>query len=110
MISIEELNEIKETKKTNLYYEEKEYLQYIFLKAISNYPKNFVFRGGTCLRICYGLERASEDLDFSTNLRIPQIKKIVSLCLKGFQLLNIAYDMYKTKEHKGNIRFEIRFR
>jgi len=71
MISRQELAEIKERKKTNLYYEEKEYLQYIFLNAISKYD-NFVFKGGTCLRICYGLERASEDLDF--HLRLDCIK------------------------------------
>jgi hypothetical protein len=35
MISLEELNEVKEKRKTNLYYEEKEYLQYIFLNAMS---------------------------------------------------------------------------
>lgn len=109
MISLEELNEIKKRRKINLYYEEKEYLQYIFLNAISNYPKNFVFKGGTCLRICYGFERASEDLDFSTNLKTSQIKKIVQTCLKDFELLNIKTKSHKIKEYKGNIRFEIRF-
>lgn len=60
MISLEELNEIKEKRKRSLYYEEKEYVQYIFLNAISKYSDSFVFKGGTCLRICFGLERASE--------------------------------------------------
>lgn len=109
MISIEELNELKEKRKTNLYYAEKEYLQYIFLNAISKYPDNFVFKGGTCLRICYGLERASEDLDFSTNLNIKEIKEIVKKCLKNFELLNINYKIYAEKEFKGNLRIEIRF-
>ena len=84
MISIEELNQIKELKKNNLYYEEKEYLQYIFLNAISKYPENFIFKGGTCLRICYGIERASEDLDFSTNLTIKEIRELVKKHLKNF--------------------------
>ena len=109
MISIEELSEIKERKKTNLYYEEKEYLQYIFLNAISKYPANFVFKGGTCLRICFGFERASEDLDFSTNLKINKLKEIVSKCLKDFELLNLEYKIYSEKEFQGNLRFEIRF-
>lgn len=109
MISLEELNEVKEKRKTNLYYEEKEYLQYIFLNAISKYPDNFVFKGGTCLRICFGLERASEDLDFSANIRINKIKEIVHKCLNSFGLLNIKYDIYSEKEFKGNLRIEIRF-
>ena len=77
MITIEELKQIKEMRKTELYYEEKEYFQYIFLNEISKYPKEFVFKGGTCLRIGYGLERASEDLDFSTQLKPAEIKKII---------------------------------
>jgi len=110
MITKQELQKVKEQRKTNLYYEEKEYLQYIFLNAISKYSEKIVFKGGTCLRICYGLERASEDLDFSTNLSISEIKKIVSKCLEDFELLNIPYEIYAEKEFKENIRFEIRFK
>ena len=109
MITIEELKDVKEKSKTNLYYEEKEYLQYIFLNAISRYSENFVFKGGTCLRICYGLERASEDLDFSTNLPITKTKKIVNKCLRDFELLNIRYKIHSEKEFLGNFRMEIRF-
>lgn len=110
MITLEELNKIKELKKTKLYYAEKEYLQYIFLNSISKYPNKFIFKGGTCLKLCFGLERASEDLDFSTNQNLQEIKKIILLCLKNFELLNIPYKIYSIKEFKGNIRFEIRFK
>jgi len=109
MINITELAKIKEDRRTNLYYEEKEYLQYIFLYAISKYAIDFVFKGGTCLRICYGLERASEDLDFSADISVDELKKIVDKCLKDFDLLNIKYKIYAEKEFKGNLRFEIRF-
>jgi len=109
MISIEELNQIKNKRRTNLYYEEKEYLQYIFLSAISRYPDNFVFKGGTCLRICFEHERASEDLDFNTNLSTTEIKKVVEACLKEFEFLNIRFKMYSEKIFDGNIRVEVRF-
>lgn len=44
----------------------KEVLQYYTLNYIysSDYGKKLIFTGGTCLRICYGLNRLSEDLDF----------------------------------------------
>ena len=109
MISTKELNEVKEKRKTTSYYEEKEYLQYIFLNAVSRYSDNFVFKGGTCLRICFGLERASEDLDFSTNLNIKKIKEIVIKCLRDFELLNMNYKIYSEKGHEGNLRIEARF-
>ena len=109
MISIEELNEAKNKKKTNLYYEEKEYLQYIFLNALSKFADKFVFKGGTCLRICYNLERASEDLDFSTKLGLEKVKDIVNKCLKDFDLLGITHKIYSEKEFEGNLRIEARF-
>ena len=109
MISKQELAEIKEKKRVSLYQEEKEYLQYIFLNAISKYSENFIFKGGTCLRICYGLERASEDLDFSVNLPVNKAKEIIKKCLKDFEFLNINYKIYSEKEFEGNFRIEIRF-
>ncbi len=109
MISIDELKTIKERRRTTLYYEEKEYLQYIFLHAISKYPDHFIFKGGTCLRICYGLDRASEDLDFSTNLTPAQVYEIIPKNLADFELLNIKHRLYTKKEHLGNIRIEARF-
>src|SRR3989338_3936865 len=109
MISLEELNEVKEKRKTSLYYEEKEYLQYIFLNAVSKYPESFVFKGGTCLRICFGLERASENLDFNTGLSPKKVREIAHICLKDFEMLNIKYEVYSEKEFEGNLRIEIRF-
>ena len=109
MITREELAKIKELRKINLYYAEKEYLQHIFLNATAKYPKSFVFKGGTCLRICYGLERASEDLDFNMNISLAKVRELVRKCLKDFELLNIKHSLYSKKEFAGNIRFEIRF-
>ena len=109
MISTDELNVVKNRRKTNLYYEEKEYLQCIFLNALSKFADKFVFKGGTCLRICYGFERASEDLDFSTKLSLKRVKEIVNQCLKDFALLNINYEIYAEKGYKGNLRIEARF-
>ncbi|MBS3084148.1 nucleotidyl transferase AbiEii/AbiGii toxin family protein [Candidatus Pacearchaeota archaeon] len=109
MITREELSEASEKRKIGLYYAEKEYLQYIFLNAISKYSDKFSFKGGTCLRICYGLDRASEDLDFSSTTNIKETKEIVNKCSKEFEHLNINHQKIIEKEHKDNIRFEIRF-
>ena len=44
----------------------KEHLQFYVLDFIYNsrFGKTFLFTGGTCLKICYGLNRLSEDIDF----------------------------------------------
>ena len=102
MISLDELKRIKEIRKTSLYYAEKEYLQYIFLNSLSKYAEHFAFKGGTCLRIAYEIERASEDIDFNTDFSVKDIKKIVPKLLKDFEYLNIPYDIYAEKMFEGN--------
>lgn len=110
MISRDELVELKQKRKVSLYYLEKEYLQYAFLSAISKYGNSIVFKGGTCLKLCYGLERASEDLDFSCSINLSKLREIVNQCLKSFDLLGIEYFDFIEKEFEGNIRFEIKFK
>src|SRR3989344_6377643 len=110
MISKEELVNLKRERKIGLYYLEKEYLQYIFLNSISKYGDSIIFKGGTCLRLCYGLERASEDLDFSTSFNISKLKEIIKSCLKDFGYLGIDYLDITEKQFEENIRFDIKFK
>ncbi len=50
----------------NLYQKEKDYLQHLVLSRIySNVGMGLIFKGGTALQKCFGLNRFSEDLDFS---------------------------------------------
>jgi predicted nucleotidyltransferase component of viral defense system len=54
----------------------KEIAQEILLMALSraNFFKQGAFQGGTCLRILYGLQRYSEDLDFILYDKNPEFK------------------------------------
>ncbi len=66
----------------------KEYLQYLALDFIYNHKdyKNFIFTGGSCLRICFGAPRLSEDLDFD-------------LYKKDYEKLDMAKLAKSFKEH-----------
>ena len=59
---------------------EKEVMHHDILRAMNNegYLKNLTFIGGTCLRLCYGSQRLSEDLDFSSSLNFNK-KELSSL-------------------------------
>lgn len=50
----------------------KEYMQYVILSFIYNNPlySKWVMYGGTALRICYKLDRMSEDLDFQVAQKV----------------------------------------
>jgi predicted nucleotidyltransferase component of viral defense system len=69
----------------------KEYLQYPVLEFIYGNPryKNFIFTGGSCLRICFEAPRLSEDLDFD----LPE---------KDFQKFNPAKLAQKARDYFEN--------
>lgn len=87
--AIELANEIKTTPE-NIVREEYET---IFLKEIleSEYGKNFVFKGGTALRLAYNSMRFSEDLDFSLIGKISwqNVKKTLKKRAVDFETIKI---------------------
>ena len=66
VITLNELYNASKMTGFTIYQQEKDYFQYMILAAIYSKPdKNIIFRGGTALQKAYGLNRFSEDLDFS---------------------------------------------
>lgn len=77
MIDMQELRRVARIKGlTNIGYAEKNYFQEIILLGVSREVPNLVFKGGTALYKFHGLDRFSEDLDFSGTLHNNEIDKI----------------------------------
>ncbi|MCK9293330.1 nucleotidyl transferase AbiEii/AbiGii toxin family protein [archaeon] len=69
MIDKQELIEYAKLKTLNLGQAEKDYFQNIVLFIIYRlYGFELIFKGGTALSKCYGLDRFSEDLDFNASV------------------------------------------
>jgi len=93
MLNKEELIKLRPNLGFNLGQIEKDYLQHLFLLFLSRYLKDeMIFKGGTALQKAYGLNRFSEDLDFTL--------------IKNF---NIDELMNKIKEDIRNFGFEIEY-
>lgn len=86
---------------------EKEILHYDILRELNNIGllKKLTFIGGTCLRSCYGSERLSEDLDFSSDFNfdkkdlatLPNLLKKNLLKKYGFKT-----EISEPQEEQGN--------
>lgn len=86
MISKRELEEYAKIKKLNLGQAEKDYFQQIFLLILySHLGRELVFKGGTALSKAYGLDRFSEDLDFTLS-KEEKIKEILLDGIRRFYL------------------------
>ncbi|GAB4219648.1 MAG: hypothetical protein Fur009_6790 [Candidatus Microgenomates bacterium] len=89
----------------------KEYIQYLVLNSLYNDKKykELVFKGGSCLRVCYGLPRLSEDLDFDYEKKI--FGKNLVIDLEGFLKKEIKTKYFSRLETKtqSNIRLYLKF-
>jgi len=89
----------------------KEYIQYLVLSLIYNHSefKKLVFKGGSCLRICYNLPRLSEDLDFDYEKKLfpdgllPGLEKYLS-----YEIRSKYFSSLETKI-QSTIRLYLKF-
>ena len=105
MITRTELKRISKNSGLNLYHQEKEYLQYIFLREISK-DNNFCFKGGTALRLCYSYTRFSTDIDFDTVYKPTKIKEKVHNILKRFKSIGLKFSFVKEELFENNYTSE----
>lgn len=91
----------------------KEVLQFPVLNFIytsEEYKKSFIFTGGSCLRICYGLPRLSEDLDFDlssrdfSNLDLEKMGAALAMYFQKNFLLDLSYRV------QGGSRLYLKFK
>lgn len=97
MITGEELKDYAKIRGLNLGQAEKDYFQNIILFILYQaYGSELVFKGGTALNKCYGLERFSEDLDFTCSSTID-----VSRIEEGLKRFRLDFEMKKDEYENG---------
>ena len=88
----------------------REYLQHKILQLIydSHYADRFTFLGGTCLRIVYGNQRFSEDLDFdNTGISEVDFESLSQLIEAGLE--REGYQVEMRLVMKGAYHCQIKF-
>ena len=107
MITAEELKEIARLSHFKPHQQEKHYIQTIILNSIySTTSDELIFKGGTCLMFVYGINRFSENLDF-TMAKSIDINKLMDNIKKDLDNLGIPYKMSKLKEDNISLSFKI---
>src|SRR3989337_4605846 len=89
MLSRKSLESMKSTLGLNLGQIERDYLQHIVLLFLYRHAGNWlVFKGGTALQKAYGLNRFSEDLDFTSINELSEISYRIGDDLRNFGFEN----------------------
>lgn len=105
MISIEDLKEHGRLNNLNLGQSEKSLFQDIILFLLyQEYGQELIFKGGTALTKCYGLNRFSEDLDFTSN---GNLKNIYDILDNGLNRFNIEHEIKKENNKQESFKIKI---
>ena len=97
MITKEELKEYAKFRAHNLGQAQIDFYQNLLLFILyQEYGKELVFKGGTALAKCYGLNRFSEDLDFTITKEL-QIEKSLR---EGLKRYNLNFEIQNKEEFK----------
>ncbi|EKE05798.1 MAG: hypothetical protein ACD_19C00176G0020 [uncultured bacterium] len=83
MVSITTLQDLSDKNGIDKYSILREIIQIQFLEEIyrTQESKNLFFKGGTALKIIFGSNRYSEDLDFTTDLSLKEIDTIINVAI-----------------------------
>ncbi len=103
-MNVEELKAYALKRGLNLGQAEKDYYQNILLFILyQNTGNELVFKGGTALAKCYGLNRFSEDLDFSASER----KDYVKIIRDGIDSFGIRHALKRQTSSEENASFMV---
>ena len=107
MLSKEQLIEISKFTRLKPHQQEKQYTQTVLLSSIYSILSNeLVFKGGTAIFFCHGLNRFSEDLDF-TVLKPIDLKKLLVKLEKDLGYLGMPKRIGKINENKISLSFKV---
>lgn len=108
MLTRNDLFTYKDVIRFNLGQIEKDYVQHIFLMNLyRRISDELVFKGGTALQKTYGLNRFSEDLDFTLSKKI-ELTPIIDKVLTGINMFGCEATKKKIKEDELSITIQIR--
>jgi hypothetical protein len=108
MLTRNDLLPYKEATGFNLGQIEKDYVQHLFLMNLyRRISDELVFKGGTALQKTYGLNRFSEDLDFTLSKNI-ELALIIDKVLTGMNIFGCEATQRKIKEDDLSMTFQVR--
>ncbi|MBU2638657.1 MAG: nucleotidyl transferase AbiEii/AbiGii toxin family protein [Nanoarchaeota archaeon] len=108
MLRKEELVKIAETKHLSLLNAERDYLLEVILFALYARIKNeLVFKGGTAMYKMHGLNRFSEDLDFTLMKPRQAVSSLARQVIGQLSLLGISGRIKDVREYRQGINVHI---
>lgn len=109
MISLEQLQGLARKSGLTVYQQEKDYFLKLFLYAYFKRYQDAIFKGGTCIRYLFSVDRFSEDLDFNLKTSPENFKTQVRKAIKELESIGIESYFIKDEQFDDAYTCEIGF-
>ena len=108
MIPKEDLIRIARLNGLRAFQQEKHYIQTMVLRSIYSTTNDLAFKGGTCLWLFHGLNRFSEDLDFTMRMgKEMELKNLPAEVEKDLELYGIDSEIGVINDTEISFSFRI---
>jgi hypothetical protein len=109
MLTRRQLSTIATKEGMALHSIERDYVQTLFLYQLYASHSHFIFKGGTCLRMGYQLNRYSEDLDFNYYQHQHNVKDLLTETTSKLLDFGIEGSLRITYESSQGIQGKLRY-
>ncbi|MBI5332572.1 MAG: nucleotidyl transferase AbiEii/AbiGii toxin family protein [Candidatus Aenigmarchaeota archaeon] len=109
MLGREYLEKLAKKTDMGLYQQEKDYLLKLFLFYYYKRFSDAVFKGGTCIKYLYGIDRFSEDLDFNITISPEEFLEQAKQAMDQMKMTGIENGFIKKEIFADSFACEIFF-
>ena len=109
MIDREKLREIH-SNDLPLHVLEQDYIQALFLQKLYSETDGLVFKGGTFLKHAHGLDRFSEDLDFTAKENSEEVVNALTVAAEKLSDYGIEAEIDDIENNPNSVKCRLRYR
>lgn len=109
MLTKRQIQRLAQRNRINMQAQERDYVQHLILYLLYTRTQELLFKGGTALRVIYGSNQYSEDLDFNSDLELRETKALFSQAINDLRTFGVGAAIRNEWESHVGYNFEVSF-
>ncbi len=109
MLTRKQIEKLALKNRVPLFTQERDYIQAAYLSLLYSKTLSFIFKGGTCLRMAYGSQRYSEDLDFNSDLDEDEAYRALETAAKELEYFGIRSEIRNKRMSRSGFGFALSY-
>lgn len=109
MLTRDQVRRLAQRHGIGMQVQERDYVQHLLLWQLYSQTQELIFKGGTALRVVYGGNRYSEDLDFNASAEPPLLQALWEKVVRRLADFGLAAEMRNAWVSEVSFSFDVSF-